>query len=55
MAVKTDPSMAPIMFWTSRDDAEALTDLAHRADMSRSELLRRVARDLLNRAEMEHI
>lgn len=47
MAFKTDPDMRLVNAWMPRADADALVRLANEAGISRSALLRRVARELL--------
>jgi hypothetical protein len=53
MAFKTDPSMLLVNAWMPRADADALVRVANSRGMSRSELLRRVARELIEN-DKEH-
>jgi hypothetical protein len=47
MAFKNDPGMLLVNAWLPRSDADELVRLANSQGISRSELLRRVARELL--------
>ncbi len=54
MAFKDDPHMLLVNAWLPRADADALVGIANADGISRSELLRRVARELIEQHEMEH-
>jgi hypothetical protein len=47
MAYRTDPGMRMVNFWLPSADADALVKVANSAGLSRSELLRRAARELI--------
>ncbi|MGH3247888.1 MAG: ribbon-helix-helix domain-containing protein [Trebonia sp.] len=47
MGYRDDPSMMLVNAWMPRADADALVRLANAQGMSRSALLRRVARELI--------
>jgi metal-responsive CopG/Arc/MetJ family transcriptional regulator len=47
MAFKNDPGMLLVNAWLPRSDADELVRLANSRGISRSELLRRVARELI--------
>lgn len=47
MAFKNDPGMLLVNAWLPRSDADELVRLANSQGISRLELLRRVARELL--------
>jgi hypothetical protein len=55
MALKDDPNMALVNAWLPRLDADALIGIANAGGISRSELLRRTARGLIEQhGEREH-